>query len=186
MAVSDFFNGAIREFAYRNYPVSMACSCICLDATAKLDTGLTGVRRRCTAFIDRYLDIVTLVGSGGGCVSMPGSIEGRPNPCKLGTSAPIQEIIYESVRCALIHEASLATNVSFVDRAFLGLNGTTFEMSTRMVVALLLAVAASPKSAGIHVDESWGIILDNRQIPFNSLMGDRKAVTDWLGLTPNV
>lgn len=183
MAVSDFINGAIREFAFRNYPVAMASACIALDASARKETPSLKVGERCRQFIDSNLDIITVVGTGGGTCAMPGAKLCPPDPRNPGAYTPIQDVIYESVRCCLIHEAELATHVSFTDDAFLGVRTTQLEISSRMIVALLLAVAATKVNAGIQIDDSWAIILDGRQIPFNQLFGDRMAVTNWLGIT---
>ena len=72
MAISDFINGAVREFAFRNYPVAMASACIALDASAKKETPtIEGVGERCRTFIRSYLDIITVVGTGGGTCAMP-------------------------------------------------------------------------------------------------------------------
>lgn len=183
MAVSDFLNGAIREFAFRNYPVSMACACIALDATAKkVNPGLKKVGDRCRAFIDSYYDIITVVGTAGAIRADPGGRFCLPDPLNPGQFAAIQDIIYESIRCCLIHDAGLAAHISFTDEAFLGVQNTKLVISTRMIVALLLAVAASPGSKGMVIDESWVIILDSRQIPFNAILGDRGKVMAWIGI----
>ena len=182
MAVSDFINGAVREFAFRNYPVAMAAACIALDASAKKETPTLNVGDRCRKFIDSYLDIITVVGTGGGTCAMPGAKLCPPDPRNPGTYTPIQDVIYESIRCCLIHEAELATHVCFTDDAFLGVRHTQLEISSRMIISMLLAVAASSVNAGIQVDESCAIILDSRKIPFNQLFGNRNAVTNWLGI----
>jgi hypothetical protein len=72
MAIHDFLTGAVREFAFRNSAVAMACVCTALDATAKAEYG-GKTRQRCLKFVDRYLDIITLVGFGGAIVTVPGS-----------------------------------------------------------------------------------------------------------------
>lgn len=182
MAVSDFINGAIREFAFRNYPVSMASACIALDASANKETPARTVGDRCKIFIDSYLDIISVVGTGGGACVMPGAKLCPPDPRSPGKFTPIQDVIYDSIRCCLIHEAALATHIAFTDDAFLGVRSAQLEISNRMIVALLLAVAASPTNAGIKIYESWAIVLDSRQVPFNQLFGDRIAVTNWLGI----
>ncbi len=181
MSIESFMIGGIREFAFRNYPVSMACACIALDATANRELG-GGVGDRCKKFVNKYLDIISAVGTGGGILAVPGSTLCIADPRNPGSPAPVQDIIYYSIRNCLIHEAGLAANVAFTERAFLGIESGTFHISTRFIVAILLSVAASPVHAGVKIDEDLQIILDSRAIPFNSLIGNAAAVRAFLSL----
>lgn len=183
MAIQHFFNGATREFAYQNYPVAMASACIALDATAKQEcSDITKVGERCKWFVNQYLDIISVIGTGGGTCAMPGSQLNSPDPLSLGSYVPLPEIIYKSIRCQLIHEASLAARVSFTNDAFLGVRGGRLEISTRMIVALLAAVAASPTNEGLEIDENWIIYLDGRVMPFAQIAGNPRSLRDWLGI----
>jgi hypothetical protein len=101
-----------------------------------------------------------------------------------GKTKNITHTIYEAIRCSLVHEANLPFEVTFTERSFFGKEGFLFLIPTRMIVALVLAVTASPFSSGKILDESFGIILDNRQLPINRLMGDATGVRTYLGLSP--
>lgn len=161
--------------------MSMACACIALDATANRELG-GKVGDRCKNFVNKYLDIISVVGTGGVVLAAPGSTLCIADPRNPGSHTPIQDIIYYSIRNCLIHEAGLAANVAFTERAFLGIESGTFHMSTRFIVAIMLSVVASPVHSGVKMDEDWQIILDSRPIPFNSLMGDAAAVRAFLSL----
>ena len=153
------------------------------EAAKKETPTIEKVGKRCTTFIDSYLDVITVVGTDGGTCAMPGAKLRLPDPLNPGTFLPIQEIIYNAIRNDLIHVAKLEKhNMSFTEDAFLGVRNSQLEISSRMIVALLLAVTASSVNAGIQIDESWAIILDSRQVPFNQLFGNRNAVTNWLGI----
>jgi hypothetical protein len=181
MAIHDFLTGAVRELAFQNYAVAMACVCTALDATAKAEFG-GSTRQRCLKYINRYLDIITLVGFGGAIVAVPGSTLKVNDPINRTKTTNITEIIYDSIRCSLIHEANLPFAVAFTDRSFFGMENSVFLIPTRFIVALVLAVVASPHSLGEKIDESWGIVLDPRPIPINQLMGDASAVRSYLDL----
>ena len=114
MALYDFLTGAVREFAFQNYAVAMACVCTALDATAKAEYG-GGTRQRCLKYVDRYLDIITLVGFGGAIVAVPGSTLKINDPINRNKTTNITEIIYDSIRCSLIHEANLPFAVAFTE-----------------------------------------------------------------------
>jgi hypothetical protein len=85
--------GGIWEYAFRNYPVSMACACIALDATANRELG-GGVGYRCKNFVNKYLDIISAVGTGGAVLAAPGSTFYIVDPNNPGSHAPIQDVIY--------------------------------------------------------------------------------------------
>jgi hypothetical protein len=187
MAISDFFLGSIREFAYGNWPVSMACACTCLDATSKNENG-GGERKsrevgpQIKSYINKYLDVITVVGTGGAVCANPGSRLCLSDPEKPGSHSPIEDIIYRPIRNSLIHDAELATEMQFTERAFLGYENKSYLVSINMIVSLLMAVTASPSNKGMGVDTNWQVILNGRPIPFDRLMGDPVAVRTWLGL----
>jgi hypothetical protein len=147
MAVADFLIASLREFQHGNYHAAMACVCIAVDATAKSEFGGSS-KARCLAFVDAYLDVITKVGLANAVVAGPGSTLKLRDPLSPGKTKRIQDIIYESIRCALIHEANLPIAVSFTEQAFYGFENSTFKIPTRMIIALFLAAIVSPANSG--------------------------------------
>ena len=182
MAIDDFLTATICEWSHNNYSVAMSSVCNAVDATAREEFSDGGNKNRYLKFLNKYLDIITEVGFGGAIFSRPGSTLNIPDPCDPNKTKNITEIIYDSIRCYLTHEASLPSNVEFTDRAFYGYENNIFKIPTRLIAALFLAVIASPINTGISISESWQLILDEKAVPINSLAGDASKVRQYLGL----
>ncbi|HML73090.1 MAG TPA: hypothetical protein PKB02_01210 [Anaerohalosphaeraceae bacterium] len=182
MAINDFLTACIREWSHKNYSVAMSCVCNAVDATAKKEYGTTKNKQRCLKFLNKYLDIITGVGFGGAILVSPGSTLRILNPLDPNKTENVTDIIYESLRCYLTHETSLPPNVEFTDRSFYGRVNNAFQIPTRLIAALFLAVVASPVNADISIAESCQLILDGKVVPINSLAGDALKVRQYLSL----
>lgn len=181
MAIEDFLNGALREVVAGNYPVAMACVCTVVDSVGKAEFG-GKTRGRCLAFVDRYLDIITSVGFGGAIRAQPGGTLNVLDPLDPTKTKSVREVVYDILRCSLIHEADLPFNVDFTADAFYGVRNGVFLIPTNFFYAMLFAVTASPTTKGACVVNSIQINWAGKPFPINQLMGDTAAVRAHLGL----
>lgn len=181
MAIADFLNASIRGTQHGNFHAAMACVCIALDATAKLQFG-GKTRARCLRFVNEYLDIITCVGFNEAVIAKPGATLNLLDPTAPGATKNVTEIIYDSIRCALVHEANLPFNVDFTDEPFYGRKDSTFRIPIAMITALLLATICSPINAAAPIlgDVKFGW----KTIPYclDTLRGDPIAVRSLLGV----
>jgi len=173
--------GSIREFTNGNPAVSMACICIALDATAKIELG-GSTRKRCIQYVEKYLDIITMIGFGGAVLAVPGSCLHVLDPLHPKQTENVTHIIYDAIRCSLIHEANLPFKVEFTKKSFFGIENSTFLIPINMVVALMAAVIVSPTNSNIKLDDSFGLILKNERFPINQLVGNASKLRIILGL----
>lgn len=181
MAIKDFLMGSIREFTNGNPAVSMACICIAMDATAKIEFG-GSTRKRCIQYIEKYLDIIIMIGLGGVLLVGPGSRIHLLDPLHPKQTANIAHTIYGAIRCSLIHEANLPFKVEFTKKSFFGIENSIFLIPINMVVALMAAVIVSPTNSNIKLDDSFSLILKNERFPINQLVGNASKLRVILGL----
>ena len=159
----------------------MASICTAVDSVGKLEFG-GKTRPRCLSFVDKYLDIITSVGFGGAIRAQPGGTLNVLDPIDHAKTKNITEVVYDILRCSLIHEADLPFNVQFTSDAFYGVRNGVFLVPPTFFYAMLFAVVASPKMNGKLVIDSVQINWRGKPFPINQLMGDTAAVRIYLGL----
>ena len=189
MSIASRVAEAVRHLAEKDYESAMIAVCIALDATARrqfpdLATNKAS-KKRCTAFVKANLDIITSVGFGGAILAAPGSTLRLKTPGSLQSSAEITElekIIYETLRCTLLHEASLPGNVAFTEEAFYGEKNGQYYIPAAMVYALLLAVIGASCNTGCKTIGDWRIQIGGKAFPLNDLWGEADRIREHLGI----
>lgn len=132
------------------------------------------------AFINRYLDIVATVGFGGTILVNPGAtliVDAPKDPSK---TKNITKVLYDIVRCSLIHEADLPFNVQFTDDGFYGMRNGIYLIPTNFFYALLFSIVASPSMHGKSVMSEIQISLRGQLFPINEMIGNASAVRTFL------
>lgn len=175
MAVENFLMAAVREFNHRNYLPSMACACIALDGTAQNEIG-GNHKDRCLRFLDSNIDIICKVGFGGVIMTVPGGSFSLMNPKKPNETQDLKLIIYEAIRCALLHEADLPAGVIFTEEVHFGGSESQFYIPISLIPALFLATIGSPVNKGKNVDATCEFRWDGGIIRINEVMGDSSAI----------
>ena len=175
MAVENFLMAAVREFNHRNYLPSMACACIALDGTARIEIG-GSPKNRCVKFLDRNIDIFCKVGFGGAIMAVPGGSFSLMNPKKPNETQDLKLIIYEAIRCTLLHEADLPAGVGFTEEAHFGGSESQFHIPISLIPALFLATIGSPVNKGKKVDGTCELRWDGGIIRIKDVMGDSSAI----------
>ncbi len=189
MSIASRVAEAARHLVERDYESAMIALCIALDATARKmfpklatnrDTG-----KRCTAFVNANLDIITSVGFGGAILAAPGSTLRLKTPGSPGSLTELERIIYETLRCTLLHEASLPDKVRFSEDVFYGERDGHFFIPVAMIYALLLAIIGAPCNSGYHIPEDWVIFVGKEQLSVNALWGKADVIRKCLGISPS-
>jgi hypothetical protein len=108
--ISKRVREAIGKMEVRDFEGAFIPLCIATDATAKKEYPLLPrVNARFQAFLREHLEVITYFGTGG-FMSLR-SLELGEEGLKSG-SVPVEGILYEAVRCALLHEAELPEHVT--------------------------------------------------------------------------
>jgi hypothetical protein len=181
---------AVRHLAEKDYESAMIAVCIALDATARREFPHLATERdtakRCTAFVKRNLDIITAVGSGGAILAAPGSSLRLTRPASPRPEvAELERIIYQTLRCTLLHEASLPGNVMFAEEAFYGERDGHFYIPALMIYALLLAIIGASSNSGCQIPGDWRIRILGKDLAVNELWGKSDDIRKHLGIGPS-
>lgn len=184
MSIESWLREAIQQLQAEKFEAAMTSACISLDATAKNEFG-PGSEQRCRRFVQANLDIITCVGFGGAILAAPGSTVKLKQPDAPAGCIPVEDIIYKSIRCHLIHEASLPANLSFTKDAFYGERNRTFHIPILMIYAIILSVIAAPTNSSRSFGSDIVMDLNGKQLHLEHLWGKTDIVRRHLGIAPD-
>lgn len=179
MGIIDKVRDSIRLLQDGGYESAMALACTALDATAKKEFPSLSPGDRIKRFLNKNLDIVTVVGFGGALYCAPGSKLRLKDPQSASKSHQVEDletIVYKAIRCKLVHEASLPEDVVFTEDPFYGEKDGKFFLPTRIIWAILLAVVASPCSGAWSGHEDVPLDFPQEGGSLRQLWGNPDAV----------
>lgn len=191
MSIASRVAESLRHLNEKDYESAMIAVCIALDATARREFPPLATNRdtgkRCEAFVRKNLDIITRIGFGGAILAAPGSTLRIRSPASPQSSTQVMElerIIYQTLRCTLLHEGSLPENVVFTEDVFYGENGPHFCIPVAMVYALLLAIIGASCNRCCHIAGDWRIRIWEKDLCVNELWGKADSIRNHLGIAP--
>lgn len=185
MSIESSVREVIQQLQDEKFDAAMTSACISLDATAKNEFG-SGSERRCRQFVQANLDIITSVGFGGAILAAPGSTVKLKQPESPAGCISVEDIIYKSIRCHLIHEASLPANVSFTKDAFYGERNGAFHIPVLMIYAVILSVVAAPTNSSRSLGSDIVMTLKGKQLYLERLWGKADILRQQLGIAPDL
>lgn len=170
MSIEGIVRDSLRHFQEKNFLAAMTSACIALDATGKKEFQ-TSSENRCKQLVQANMDIITHVSFSGAFFSVPGAKISLSRPESKNTPIPIEDIIYKSIRCNLIHEASLPPGVEFTEEPMYGERSGIFYLPVVMILALLLVVIGSPTNATRNLKVPIFMCIRDVKLDLNSLWG---------------
>jgi len=179
MSIESFVRDAFELIQRGRFESAMSLACAALDATAKNEFG-GDVGQRWKAFVNASLDIITAIGFRGAILAVPGSHLNVLDPESPSTTSSIENIIYKSIRCNLLHEASLPGNAMFTIEAFYGIREGTFYVPVSLIYAVLLVVVGAKSNASRLMDVEIQLSLELLRI--KELWGKPELIRTKLGI----
>jgi hypothetical protein len=183
MSIETSLREALLQLQNEKFLAAMTSACISLDATAKNEFG-TKSERRCRQFVQANLDIITLVGLGGALLVAPGATLKLKQPESPTSCISVEDILYKSIRCHLVHEAALPKNVTFTKDAFYGERSGIFQIPVLMIYAVILSVIGSPTNSTRSLGMDMVMMVNGKQLILDQLWGKADVIRQILGITP--
>jgi len=151
---------------------------IAIDATAKKKfNGEKKVGKRIRLFIDEYEDLITHF-------SMAGQLRIFAKEGTLyGDKGSLGDVVYKSIRCALLHEADISDQVVFRNGQIQGMDNGKFIVTDQLLWGLLLIligdqVNSKQKLKQQHKMNFNGVVLELNDLWGN--LGGIKKLTKYL------
>lgn len=173
MSISNFVTGGIMFHKYGKRDVSLALICSALDATAKKMFPRENNNQRNKKFIKRYMRIISEFGFPG--VSASGIRIKCLNIPNLKTDSEgyvgIEDIIYHTIRCGLIHECEIENQICFTDRTQIGNFDGVFKVPNQIFWGLALATILCKKNNNEICTENTFLHIRGITFQINELWG---------------
>jgi len=93
------------------------------------------------------------------------------------------EMLYDVVRCTVIHEAKLPNNLRFTKQSLIQLgNDGELVLPIDLIYGLIMAVVASPMNTDQKIDGDPVFSFGGKRIKINELWGDRGKIEEFVGV----
>jgi len=143
MSIRSFIDAASESHAAGKYDIALTLACAAVDATAaKLYPREKSNAARYKAFLKKAMQTITRHGFPG---IQAGAIRIKcRNVCELKTDefgyVGIEDIIYHTMRCGLVHQCEIDTRIVFTEHTEIGDFEATFRVPRQLVLGLIRAV----------------------------------------------
>jgi hypothetical protein len=173
---------ALKESQNGDFDAALLFACLAVAATSNKDRpDLKKDGDKYRAFIDKYLTIIMAVANGGNLMAAKMSIGTQHRVAKgTGYVSPSQ-ILYDMVRCSLIHEGRIPSNVSFVPEQRWGsCSPDGFVLPESILYGLIAAVACCPANSDVDFGPDLGFAINGEAMRLSEIKGDPKTVLTWV------
>ena len=173
MSISNFVSAGIMFHNYGKTDVSLSLISSALDATAKKVFPNQKNSQRIKNFIRKYMYIVTNFGFPGisatairiKCIDVP-----NLKPDDEGYVG-IEDIIYHTIRCGLIHECDIEKHIEFTVNTELGDFNKVFKIPYQLFWGLALPIIICKENADEKTEDNVKINLCGKDFWIQELWG---------------
>ncbi|MCX5653244.1 MAG: hypothetical protein NTY65_01120 [Planctomycetota bacterium] len=178
MGVAKLIRESVEKLSLGDAEGSLIPVCIAVDATGGKVYPRASTGRRFKAFVRDNLALITTAGFGG--CGIRGLNLGFSHPKLRPNShgcSPFEDILYV-IRCSLIHEGDMPSNITFGPEPLLG-GSNPLKIPRSMIVGLIVAVVCSPANAGVNFDTGLQLNFGSSSVLLRGLRGrGSEAVTE--------
>ncbi len=168
MAIGNRVKECIDKFNSGDLENALIQLSIAFDGTAKKEYPKTvKVGERFKTFLRDNQDIITYFAFSGNMFI----------DCKFN-GYTIEEIIYEVLRCGLLHEGSIPNEIEFIDEILLGRNNGRWRFPKTYVQGGLLAVIGAESNKNENISTHYTIVINGKVYKVNDLWGRRDRIRE--------
>jgi hypothetical protein len=165
LSIADRVDKAISDLYAGDFENSLIQISIAIDATGKRRTPRAGVGERCRTLINENEDLIFHFAMDGRLKII--ATEG----VQFGDRGNLGQVLYKSVRCALLHEADVSNHVKFASGLLLGQDEGKFIITERMLLGLILVVVGDATNLKEQMKSNHIITYNQVNLPINELWG---------------
>jgi hypothetical protein len=170
----------IQKWGNGDVEMAMIPISVAVDSTAKAE--YPNVKRnemRYKAFLSDNISLITFVGFGG-------MIRCKSSPfVGLSNYGDVETVLYKAVRCGVIHEGELASDVTF-GHGFDNSDRDCLQLPNYLACGLILAVVVSPANTNQSLSEDLCLNLSGnlmgQSVRVNEFWGKKRELCELVGL----
>ena len=142
MSISNFIEASIQHFENHTYDISLALVASAVDATATKSKYKGNNNVKYKKFLKDNMRIITTFGFPGISAS---AIKIKCHNIKdlktdKNNMVNIEDIIYHTIRCGLIHQCDISNSIEFTEKTYIGDFIDTFKIPQNLVLGLIMSV----------------------------------------------
>lgn len=170
MAIADRVDEALVKLEGSDLENATIQLAIAIDATGKRRDAASKSGDRSQAFIRENESFIFHM-----------MMEGRlkivaRNGVSFGEKGDLAQVLYKTIRCALLHEADLFKVAVFQTGPVMGNQDGKFVVTNNLLCGLLLAIVADPTNSGEQMKRHHVVQCYGEALPINALWGDRRRI----------
>ena len=85
----------------------------------------------------------------------------------------IEDIIYHTIRCGLLHQCEIDKHLEFTDRTFIGDIDGIFKIPSAVIMGLLVSVILNESNESEMIIKSFSIKINGKILGVNQLWGKK-------------
>jgi len=175
MSISNFIEASLNHFHNEEYDISLALASSAVDATASKCGYKGGNNQKYKHFLKDNMRTIIEFGFPG--LSASGIKIKCHNIKNLKTDEnnmiDIENIIYHTIRCGLIHQCDISNEIEFTKETIIGDFVDKFKIPQNLVLGLIVSVVLAECNKDEKLNKSYSIVNPMTQESFelNSLFG---------------
>jgi hypothetical protein len=166
---------ALRLLQEGDFEGALVFVCVAVAASSKKEfPNLRGDGEKFRAFIDKHFELI--MSATGVVPIIKGNIYvGMKHP-KANTKGrcSLSQILYDVVRCTVMHEAEMPPNISFIREGFRFGKGR-IDLPQSLLYGLIVAVACCQANVDLMFPPGFALTIGNERISFMEFKGDPKG-----------
>jgi hypothetical protein len=186
MSIGSFIEASLYHFERKHYDISLALACSSVDATASKGGYKGDNNGKYKNFLKDNMRIITTFG-------FPGIVaSGIKIKCKnikgIKTDSndmiDIENIIYYIIRCGLIHQCDIDSQIEFTSQTSIGDFVDKFRMPQNLVLGLIVAVILAKCNRDEKLSKDYLMFnpLTKKKINLNEIWGTQIKLWDTFGV----
>jgi len=178
MSIGNRIDEAYVKLVSNDLENSLIQLAIAIDATAKKKfNGEKKVGKRIRRFVNEYEDLITHFSMAGQLRIFAGG------GISYGDKGSLSDVIYKSIRCALLHEADVSEEVVFRKGKLQGMDNGKFIVTDQMLWGLLLILIGDEVNSNQRLKQNHQMTFNEVVLDLNMLWGNLdeiKKLTNYL------
>ncbi len=178
MSIGNRIDEAIEKLKSGDFENALIQISIAIDATAtKKFNNEKKVGKRVRNFIMEYQDYLMHF-------QMDGRVKIATAAIYYGDKGSLGDVLYKSIRCALLHNADISDQVVFKPGSIMGMEYGKFIVSEKLLWGLVLILIGQEVNARQSLKSLHKAYYDNTEISLNDMWGKEEAIKSLVHYVP--
>ena len=179
MTIGNRIDEAIVKLSSGDMENALIQIAIAIDATAKKKyDGEKKVGKRIKTFVMAHEDYITHYQMNGRLKIITGAGIGYGDKGSLG------QVVYKSLRCALLHEADISDEVVFNHGPVMGMDNGKFIVTDNLLWGLVFILIGEETNSKQRLKAAHKVQFNGTQLDLDSLWGNEKEIKMVVGYVP--